>query len=83
VVIVLAIGHKVRGFKPDEVDGFFRAIKIRSTTSFGGEVKPSVTCRKIFRHVKKKLTGMEQRVRTQSLSVISSPRFSCFAIRCL
>jgi hypothetical protein len=29
-----------------EVDGFLRVIKIRSTTSYGGEVKPSVPCRR-------------------------------------
>jgi hypothetical protein len=28
------------------------AIKIRSTTPFGGEVEPSVPCRKILRNVK-------------------------------
>jgi hypothetical protein len=39
VVSVLATGPKVR-------DGFLRVIKIRSTTSFGGEVKPSVPCRR-------------------------------------
>jgi hypothetical protein len=43
VVSVLATGPKVRGFKPD---GFLRVIKICSTTSFGGEVKPSVPCRR-------------------------------------
>jgi hypothetical protein len=32
-------------------DGFLRAIKIRSTTSFKGEVKPSVPCHKILQHV--------------------------------
>jgi hypothetical protein len=31
---------------PTEVDGFLRVIKIRSTTSYGGEVKPSVPCRR-------------------------------------
>jgi hypothetical protein len=41
VVSVLATGPKVRGF-----DGFLRVIKIRRTTSFGGEVKPSVPCRR-------------------------------------
>jgi hypothetical protein len=34
-------------------DGFLRAIKIRSTTYFGGEVKPAVPCHKILQHVKK------------------------------
>jgi hypothetical protein len=41
VVSVLATGPKVRGF-----DGFLRVIQIRSTTSFGEEVKPSVPCRR-------------------------------------
>jgi len=35
---VLAFGTQVRGFKPGE--------KILSTPSFGGEVKPSVPCRR-------------------------------------
>jgi hypothetical protein len=30
------------GSNPAKEDGFLRVIKIRSTTSFGGEVKPSV-----------------------------------------
>jgi hypothetical protein len=34
IVSVLAIGPKVRGFKPGRGDGFLRAIKIRSMTSF-------------------------------------------------
>jgi hypothetical protein len=41
VVSVLATRPKVRGFDPDR-----GKIKIRSTTSFGGEVKPSVPCRR-------------------------------------
>jgi hypothetical protein len=41
VVSALATEPKVRGF-----NGFLRVIKIRSTTSFGGEVKPSVPCRR-------------------------------------
>jgi hypothetical protein len=39
VVSVLATG-------PTEGDGFLRVIKIRSTTFFGGEVKPWVPCRR-------------------------------------
>jgi hypothetical protein len=46
VVSVLATGPKVAGSIPVDVDGFLRAIKIRSKTSFGGEVKPSVPCRR-------------------------------------
>jgi hypothetical protein len=48
---VLAIGLQVYGH-PAEGDGFLRAIKIRSTASFGGEVKPSALCHNILRHVK-------------------------------
>jgi hypothetical protein len=33
-------------------DGFLRAIKIHSITSFGREVKPLVPCRKILWHIK-------------------------------
>jgi hypothetical protein len=43
---------RFRDSNPAEDDGFLRAITIRSITSLGGEVKPSVPCRKILRHVK-------------------------------
>jgi hypothetical protein len=46
---VIATGHKSRGFKPGRGDEFLMAIKIRSTTSFGWEVKPEVPRRKILR----------------------------------
>jgi hypothetical protein len=52
MVSVLAIRPKVREFKPGLIDGILRAIKIRSTPSFGREVKQSASCRKILRHVK-------------------------------
>jgi hypothetical protein len=39
---VLAFGTRVRGFRPGRSRGIFRAKKILSTLSFGGEVKPSV-----------------------------------------
>jgi hypothetical protein len=51
MVSVLAIGPKVRGFKPGRGDGFLTAIKVRSTPSFGG-VKASDACRKLLRDVK-------------------------------
>jgi hypothetical protein len=53
MVSVFAVGPKVRGLNPGRGDGFLRAIKIRSTSSFGGEVKPEAPCRKILRNVKK------------------------------
>jgi hypothetical protein len=49
VVSVLVTGPKGRGFKPGRGDGFLRAIKIRSTPSFGREVKLEVPCHKILR----------------------------------
>jgi hypothetical protein len=52
MVSVLDTGHKGRWFKPSRRDGFLKAVKIRSTPSFGWEVKPKVRCRKILRHVK-------------------------------
>jgi hypothetical protein len=55
MISVLVIGPKVRGFKPDLGDGFLRATKIRSTPSFGVEVKPEASCRKILRHAENHL----------------------------
>jgi hypothetical protein len=52
MVSMLATGPKDRGFKLGRGNGFLRAIKIRSTPSFGWEVKPEVPCRKILQHVK-------------------------------
>jgi hypothetical protein len=43
VVNMLASGTQVRGFKPGRI---FRAKKIHSMSSFGGEIKPSVPCRR-------------------------------------
>ena len=43
---VLAFGTQVRGFAPGRSRRIFRAKKILSTPSFGGEVKPSVPFRR-------------------------------------
>jgi hypothetical protein len=48
VVSVLATGLTGRRFKPAQGDRFLRVIKIRSTPSFGWEVKPEAPCRKIY-----------------------------------
>jgi hypothetical protein len=53
VVSVLVTGPKDRRFKPDRGDEFLRAIKIRSTPSFGWEVKPEAPDRKILLPIKK------------------------------
>jgi hypothetical protein len=63
-VTMLAIGPKFSEFEPSWGDGFLRAIKIRSMTSSGGELKPSAPIRNILRHVKnhcKVLTKIFQR----------------------
>jgi hypothetical protein len=44
---VLAFGTQVRGFTPSRNRPIFRAKKILSTPSFGGEVKPSVLYRSL------------------------------------
>jgi hypothetical protein len=49
---------KFAGSNPAEDVGFFRAKKILSTPSFGGEVKPSVPCRAL-RHVKEPRSDVE------------------------
>ena len=43
---MLAFGTQVRGFKPGRSRRIFQGEKILSTPSFGGEVKPSVPCRR-------------------------------------
>jgi hypothetical protein len=45
-------GPRFAGSYPADSNGFLRVVEFRSTTSFGGEVKPSISCRKILRHVK-------------------------------
>jgi hypothetical protein len=42
VVACLPLDPMFGGSNPAEDDGFLRVIKIRSTNSFGGEVKSSV-----------------------------------------
>ena len=51
---VLAFSTQVRGFKPGRSRRIFKGEKILSTPSFGGEVKPSVPCRR-FAACKKSL----------------------------
>jgi hypothetical protein len=74
LVIVLAIGLNVRGFKFGRGRLIFKGDKIRSTTSFGGEVKPSATCRKILRHVKDPC-GVWKRYFVGKIHVHFSPSF--------
>jgi hypothetical protein len=56
MVSVLAIGSKVRAFKPRRGEGFLKAIKSAacSPSGGGGRIKPSAPCGKILRHVENK-----------------------------
>jgi hypothetical protein len=55
---VLAFSTQVRGFKPGRSRRIFKDEKILSTPSFGGEVKPSVPCRR-FAECNNSLNGVE------------------------
>jgi hypothetical protein len=48
----LSFNWRFAGSNPSEGEWFFREIRIRSTPSSRGEVKPSAPCRKIVLHVK-------------------------------
>jgi hypothetical protein len=52
VVTCLPLHPRFAGSNPADDDEFLRELRIRSTTSYGGEVKPSVPCRKILQRVK-------------------------------
>jgi hypothetical protein len=71
---VLAVGPKFAGSNPTEDDASLRQIKIRSTTSFGGKVKPLVHVIRSYGMVKIP-TSMKEILRRQNLSAISSPSF--------
>jgi hypothetical protein len=57
---VIAIRTKVRGLKPPRGDGFLRALKIRSTPSFGGEEKQEAPYHKISFESMNKNTSQSQ-----------------------
>jgi hypothetical protein len=76
------MGPKVRGFKPGRGRWILRAIQIRSTTSFGGEEKLSVPCRKILQDVKEPFEVWRKILRKDKF-IIPFANFSCFATKCL
>jgi hypothetical protein len=71
VVSVVATGPKGCRFEPGQGDEFLMAIKIRSTPSFGWEVKPEVPCRKILRHDKDLLKSGTNRLNSYFLRPLS------------
>jgi hypothetical protein len=76
---VLAFGTQVRGFKPGRSRRIFRTKKILSTPSFGGEVKPSVTCHAL-RHVKEPKSDVEVATfgKISGLFLAHSSTFRCW-----
>ena len=71
---VLAFGTQLRGFIPGRSRRIFRAKKILSTLSFGGEVKPSVPCRN-FTACKRSLNITWRSAFRHILPDISRPQF--------
>jgi hypothetical protein len=78
----MLLDSRLAGSNPSENDVLLRAIKIRSTPSFGGEVKPSALCTKILRHVKDRLRHDRDTDR-QNSATTSRPVSLRFATRCL
>ena len=70
---VPAFGTQVRGFKPGRSRRIFKGEKLLSTPSFGGEVKPSVPCRR-FAACKRSLELRGSRILDETCRNISRPR---------
>jgi hypothetical protein len=66
VVSVLAIGPKIRELKPGPERCIFKATEVRSTASFGAELKPSFPRHKNLQHVKKSLRSITEILRLQN-----------------
>ena len=71
---VLAFSTQVRGFKPGRSRRIFKGEKVLSTPSFGGEVKPSVPCRR-FAPCKRSLNGVEVVISAKLPDNILAPQF--------
>jgi len=69
----LAFGTQVRGFKLGRSRRIFKGEKILSAPSFGGEVKPSVTCHR-FAACKRSLELRGSRILDEICGNISRPR---------
>jgi hypothetical protein len=80
VVSALAVGPKVRGFTPGRIRWIFNNVKIRSTNSFWGEIKPSFPCRNTLRHVKDPYR-YENKYFVRKIHGHFSPNVSSFATR--
>ena len=71
---MLAFGTQVRGFKPGRRRRIFKGEKIFSTPSFGGEVKPSVPCRR-FAACKRSLELRGSRILDEFCRILAHEEF--------
>ena len=83
-IALLAFGTQVRVFKPDRSRRIFKGEKILSTPSCGGEVKPSVPCRR-FTAGKRTLeciveVGISRQNHRLSFSLTNSSTFRCLEL---
>jgi hypothetical protein len=65
LVACLPLDPRFASSNPAGDDGFSKAIKIYSTTSFGRKIKPSVLCPKILRYVEN-ATSMKEILRSKN-----------------
>jgi hypothetical protein len=66
MVTCLPLDARFAGLNQTENDGFLRAIAIRITTSFKGEVKPSVSCLRFYGMLNNPTNMKEMRLRQNS-----------------
>jgi hypothetical protein len=76
----MPLDPRLAASNPAEAMDFLRAIKIRSTPSIGGKVKPEARCLKILQYVKI-IFKCEQKIH-EAKFIMSLASSSCFAIRC-
>jgi hypothetical protein len=70
MVSVLVAASKVGRFRHGPSCGLLRAIEVRSTAYFGGEVKPVALCRKILRHSKSYASITQTKILRKSICII-------------
>jgi hypothetical protein len=78
VIICLLLDPKFLGSNLAEDDGYLTAIKIHSTTSVRGEVKPSVPCSKILQHVKEPYKYEQDNLWGNSRPLLSKVLLLCY-----
>jgi hypothetical protein len=77
----LSLDPRFTSSNPTEYDEFLRRIKIRSTTSFGGEVKRAVPCKILW--LVKEPKKYEEIYFVGKIYGHFTPSFSYFAIGCV